>query len=67
MKIAVNLEVCESNQVCEGLAPSVFRVNEDDVLEILMSELDASNTELVAKIRKAVSMCPKDALSIVDE
>ncbi|MBV8236128.1 MAG: ferredoxin, partial [Acidimicrobiia bacterium] len=35
MRVVVDRDLCESNGVCEGLVPSVFRINDDDELDIL--------------------------------
>jgi ferredoxin len=34
-KIKVDFDLCESNAMCEALAPSHFQVDDDDYLQIL--------------------------------
>jgi ferredoxin len=53
--------VCEANGVCERLAPDVFRLNDDDELEILQPE---PPEHLHAATRQAVDRCPKLALAL---
>ena len=62
-KIKVDFDLCESNAMCEALAPSHFQVDDDDYLQILKE--DVSDDELAA-VEQAVASCPKSALSIVD-
>ena len=64
MRITVDRDLCESNGVCEGLAPSVFRINDDDELDILEEHPDES---LRAKVLDAVRSCPKQALKLEED
>jgi ferredoxin len=63
MRVEVDRDVCEANGVCEDVAPEVFRVGEDDVLQILQPEPPA---ELHDRVREAVLRCPKAALTTTD-
>ncbi|MEO9224547.1 MAG: ferredoxin, partial [Acidimicrobiales bacterium] len=56
-------DLCESNAVCMGIEPSVFEVQDDDLLHILQEE---PPEDLRPKIEEAVRRCPKAALSIED-
>jgi ferredoxin len=58
-QIVVDRGECEANAVCEGILPEVFRVNDDDELEILNEHPPA---DLLEKVQEAVDMCPKRAL-----
>jgi ferredoxin len=64
MKILVDRDLCEANQVCMRLVPEVFFVDESDTLRILVESIDPALRERVAR---AVRACPKQALSIVDD
>ena len=64
MKVIVDRDLCESNGVCEGLVPDVFRINNDDELDILQAHPDES---LRAKVMDAVRSCPKQALSVEED
>jgi len=64
MRIIVDRDLCESNGVCEGLAPTVFEIDGDDVLQILQEHPDES---LRSKVQDAVRSCPKQALSLEEE
>ncbi len=63
-KIKVDFDLCESNAICEALAPSHFQVDDDDFLQII----DESVTdEDLSDVEQAVASCPKSAISLVEE
>ncbi len=61
MKVVVDWDLCEANAVCMGVAPEIFRVEEDDTLTILQENPPA---DMRAKVEEAVRLCPKQAISI---
>lgn len=63
MRVQVDKLVCEANQVCERIAPEVFRLDDEDELEILQP---SPPPQLHDKTRDAVNRCPKLALSIAE-
>ena len=63
-KINVDYDLCESNALCEALAPDHFMVDDNDNLQILDERVTEENQEL---IEQAVAICPKSAISIVEE
>jgi ferredoxin len=63
-KIKVDFDLCESNAMCEALAPDNFQVDDDDFLQILDERVTDDNEVLV---EQAVASCPKSAISIVEE
>ena len=38
MKVVVDFDLCESNAVCMDVCPEVFKVDDDDMLQILIEE-----------------------------
>ncbi len=60
-KVVVDFDLCESNAVCMGIAPTVFEVREDDFLYVLQERPDDT---LRKKVEEAVRRCPKQAISI---
>jgi ferredoxin len=64
LRIVVNRELCESNAVCEKLAPAVFHVDEGDLLQV---RAGAPSDEELAAVKDAVRLCPRQALSLVDD
>jgi ferredoxin len=59
MRVRVDPDACEANAVCMGIAPTVFEVDDDDKLHILMEEIPE---DLRDSVRRAVDSCPKRAL-----
>ena len=65
MHVEVNWDACESNALCMAAAPEVFEVRDDDFLYVLIEgELPE---ELLDKVREAVRVCPKQALTLVED
>jgi ferredoxin len=63
MQVEVDTDKCIGSGSCEMLAPEVFEVGEDGLVELL----DASpGTELHAKVRAAAESCPTSAISVRD-
>ena len=63
-KIKVDFDLCESNAMCEALAPDHFQVDDDDFLQILDENVSSDDLDAV---RQAVAACPKSAISLVEE
>ncbi len=63
MKIKVDYDLCEANAICMQQAPEVFRVDDDDNLDILQ---ESPGPELREKVENAVRLCPRQALAIDD-
>lgn len=63
-KIKVDFDACESNAMCEALAPDVFQLDDEDFLEVLDDRVTEENRE---RVEQAVASCPKSAISIVEE
>lgn len=61
MKIVVDYDLCESNQVCVKACPEVFSINEDDELMLSTETPDPSLRE---KLERAVRGCPRQALRL---
>jgi ferredoxin len=62
-KIEVDWGLCESNGVCMGIIPEVFRLEDDDTLTVLQDEVTPENEE---QVRDAVRQCPRQAISITE-
>jgi ferredoxin len=61
MKIIVNWALCEGNGKCEEEAPELFKLDDEDELQVLNEN---PPEDLRAKAAAAVRLCPKNALSI---
>jgi len=63
-KIRVDFDLCESNALCEALAPTHFQVDDDDFLQIVDEHVSADDLDAV---KQAVAACPKSAISLADD
>jgi ferredoxin len=59
VRVVVDLDECEANAVCVGIAPEMFELDDDEQLHVLIEEPDG---ELAKRAREAVDSCPKRAL-----
>ena len=63
MKVTIDHSLCEGHARCMDEVPEVFEVREDDrsytLIEIVPSVLEA-------KVKRAVSVCPRAAISCTD-
>ena len=64
MKVRVDFDLCESNGLCEALAPEVFALDDDDYLQILQEDLAPGDLALDGAVRRAVAACPRAAISL---
>lgn len=64
MKVVVDFDLCQSNGICQGMAPEVFEVDDDGYLQVLQEHPDES---LRPKVESAVNSCPVQAISLVEE
>ena len=63
MLIKVDFDLCESNALCEALAPQNFQVDDDDFLQIPDDRVTDDNRDAVMQ---AIAACPKSAISVVE-
>lgn len=61
MKVSVDPVQCEANGVCVGIAPEVFDLDDDEVLQVRAGELESDEVEPVVR---AVAACPRNALRL---
>lgn len=59
VQIVVDRDECEANALCQGIAPEVFHVDDNDMLNVLIERPPA---DLIDRVQQAVDMCPKRAL-----
>jgi ferredoxin len=63
MKIVVDRHACEGNARCSDVAPEIFEVRDDDKAFVKLENPPANLTE---KLKLAVKLCPRQAISIED-
>ena len=61
MKIKVDFDLCESNALCEAMAPEVFELDDDDFLQLHTEQTTPENQ---ANVERAVAACPRAAISL---
>ena len=64
MKIKVDFDLCESNALCEAMAPEVFYLDDDDFLQF---HTDETTDENIENVKRAVAACPRAAISLVED
>ncbi|MBV1876791.1 MAG: ferredoxin [Pseudomonadales bacterium] len=63
MKVIIDHSLCEGHSRCMDDLPEVFEVRDDDRSYTLVETIPA---ELEEQVRKAVSVCPRAAIEIID-
>ncbi|MBZ5733420.1 ferredoxin [Nocardioides sp. TRM66260-LWL] len=61
MRITVDFDLCESNALCEALAPEVFELDDDDYLVV---KAEHTTPETQASVEQAVAACPRAAIRL---
>jgi ferredoxin len=64
MRVIVDLKLCEGNARCSDVAPEVFEVGDDDSSHVL---IERPGPELRHKVELAVSLCPRQAIRLVED
>lgn len=64
MKIDVDLGLCRSYALCTGIAPDVFRLTDEGVLEVVRHDVEESRR---AEMEEAVLMCPTQAIRLKND
>ena len=62
-RVQVDRERCVSSGVCESLAPEVFELDDDGLLQVHREEPDADQVD---GVRDAVQSCPARALELAE-
>jgi ferredoxin len=63
MRVIVDTELCEGNGVCVKKAPTVFRLDDDDIARVLIEHPDEA---LRPQVEAAVRGCPRQAIRLDD-
>lgn len=61
MRVEVDFGLCEANAVCMGLAPEIFDLGDDDVLQVLAGVIPV---ESQARVEEATRQCPRQAITV---
>lgn len=63
MKVRVDTDLCAGFGICVGICPEVFELHGDGYATVLVDEVPPDLEDLV---RRAVSQCPAQAISLED-
>jgi ferredoxin len=63
MKIVVDRHACEGNARCSDVAPELFEVRDDDKAFVKLENPPATLQE---KLKLAIKLCPRQAISVED-
>lgn len=63
MKVVVDRDRCEGNAVCVRCCAEMFRLGDEDKVEILMATVPE---RLRTHVELAVNRCPRQALALTD-
>ena len=64
MRVVVDHSLCEGNGRCVEAAPGIFELRDDDRSYVLEEQPPPS---LRAKVDLAVSLCPRQAIKIIED
>lgn len=64
MKVRVDNDLCAGFGICVGICPEVFQLHDDGYAAVLV---DVVPPELEDLVQRAVSQCPAQAISLVDD
>lgn len=64
MRVVVDHNLCEGNGRCVEVAPQVFELRDDDRSYVL---IESPSQELSPKIQLAVTLCPRQAIRLIED
>lgn len=64
MRVVVDHNLCEANARCIQAAPEVFELRDDDKSYV---RLERVGEELKASVKKAAQLCPRAAITIIED
>jgi ferredoxin len=63
-RVQVDTLACEGHGRCQNAAPEVFELGDDDQSHVLVDEV---SDDLVEKVERAIRLCPRQAITWVED
>lgn len=63
MRVEVNQDMCEGHGKCQMTAPEVFELGDDDISRV---KLDPIPDDLREKVERAIRLCPRQAIRVIE-
>ena len=63
MRVSIDEMLCEGHALCQGIAPDIFQVGDDDMARVLIAEPGEDRHD---DVRKAAMSCPKQAIVVAE-
>lgn len=64
IRISIDRDLCDSQAMCATIAPEVFAIDGDDVMQVL---IERPGEALLARVQAAANSCPKGAIVLGEE
>ncbi len=64
VKVQINSDICAGFGICLGIAPDIFELHDDGYAIVLTSTVKPEDEDAV---KRAMSQCPAQAISLIDE
>ncbi|WP_353892269.1 ferredoxin [Proteinivorax hydrogeniformans] len=61
MKVKVDKDQCIGCGICEGVCPQVFKMNNENIAEVIVDSVNQQDKEAV---KEAADSCPVEAIKI---
>lgn len=63
-KVTVDHDLCEGHMKCEKAAPAIFKVGDDEISHVLVPVVPEDQ---IAAVERAIRLCPRGAISWVED
>ena len=61
MKVKIDQDSCTGDGICAEICPNVFKMNDDDIAEVISADVNADDED---DVREAADTCPESCITI---